>query len=135
MSTPCFQPTPAWSHALEAPACPRHLLLVTEDEEHIVGWCRLFPIGGRNCSVGKAELGIGLLTEYREHGLGSTLVNRALDWAAITGVRHTTLTTRVDNCRAIRLFESCGFKATRREMDGWIEMTRQTLSRGGRIHG
>lgn len=131
MNTSCFQPTEAWNHALEAPACSHHLLLVAEDEGLVVGWCRLFPVAGCSGSTREAELGIGLRMEYRERGLGKALVNQALDWAATTGTTCVTLTTRVDNFRAIHLFENCGFTAMHRETDSWIKMICQSLPREG----
>lgn len=135
MSTPCFQPTPAWTHALGAPTCPHHLLLVAEDEGKIVGWCRLFPLVGCNGQATEAELGIGLLPGYRGCGLGKSLVSQALDWAAERGMKCVTLAVRVANLRAIRLFERCGFKTTNRETDGWMEMACQPLMSGGKGNG
>jgi GNAT superfamily N-acetyltransferase len=127
MSTPCFRPTPAWTHALEAPTCSRHLLLVAENEGQIAGWCRLFPLSGCNGHANEVELGIGLLPEYRGHGLGRALVNHALDWAATAGMERVTLLTRADNLRAMHLFERCEFIVTNHGPDGWIEMVRQPL--------
>jgi ribosomal protein S18 acetylase RimI-like enzyme len=131
MSTSQFEPTPVWTHALEKPNCPRHLLLVAEDENRIVGWCRLFPLSKCDGHASEAELGIGLLPEYRERGLGRTLVQQAIDWAAKTGVTHVALTVRVDNFRAIHLFEGCGLMVTDHGTDGWTKMICQPQSLRG----
>ncbi len=125
MRTSCFQPTPAWLHALEQTACPRHLLLLVEDtdEGQIVGWCRFFPLPECNGLACEVELGIGLLLDYRGRGLGKALVGRGLNWAAAAGIRRVTLTTRADNVRALCLFRRFEFVATGSNSDERIEMT------------
>jgi ribosomal protein S18 acetylase RimI-like enzyme len=109
MSTPRFQPTPEWLHALAEPGCSCHLLLVVEDAVNIAGWCRLFPIGSQ-----ASGLGVGLLPAYRNRGLGTMLVRQALDWALAAGLQRVALTTRQDNTRAIRVFTRRGFAFTGR---------------------
>lgn len=131
MSTSRFEPTPAWAHALEVPACPDHLLLVAEDGGRVVGWCRLFPLVGCNGPTGGAKLGIGLLPAYRGHGLGKALLGQTLDWAIDRGVQRATLTVRTDNARAIRIFERCGFRKTGREGGGCMEMNCRPRPLGG----
>lgn len=130
MATPCFRPTPSWHQALKEPGCPRHLVLVAEDDGQVVGWCRLFP---ENCreSVGQAELGIGLLRRYRGRGLGTALVDEALRWTVGQGISRVTLTVRPDNDPATGLFEKCGFAQTGREADGWLEMACRPELTGG----
>jgi RimJ/RimL family protein N-acetyltransferase len=118
MSTPCFQPTPAWTHALDVPECPNHLLLVVEDEGHVVGWCRIFPTAGTR----EASLGIGLLQGYRDRGIGTHLARQALEWAWFAGLERVTLTSHPDNARAIHVFTRCGFGFTGRAWNGSVEM-------------
>jgi RimJ/RimL family protein N-acetyltransferase len=127
MSTPHFQPTPAWTHALQEPACPNHLLLVAEVDGRILGWCRLFPTGGCSRHTAEAEIGIGLLPPYRNQGLGTTMMKRALEWASIVRIPKITLTVRTENRRAIHLFEHCGFTPKGYRDSGWSEMTCQPL--------
>jgi RimJ/RimL family protein N-acetyltransferase len=108
MKTTRFEPTPGWSHALEEPDCSCHLLLVAEDAGRVVGWCRTFP-GERGNGAQEATLGIGLLSPYRDRGIGTALVRHALRWAKGAGYRRVRLTTHPDNARAIRVFARCGF--------------------------
>jgi len=121
MSTTRYEPTPAWTHALEEPTCLRHLLLVVIDKHDVVGWCRTFPA---SCQVDSTEasLGIGLLLEYRNRGIGSQLVQQSLIWAAGRGLQRVTLTTRLDNNRAIHIFTCCGFAFTGQTRDDTAEM-------------
>jgi GNAT superfamily N-acetyltransferase len=122
MDTPCFQPTPAWNHALQSPDCPNHLLLVSRDGGRAVGWCRLFPLAGCNAPAYEAKLGIGLLPAYRGCGLGKALVDRAVGWARKVGITRLVLTTKPGNQRAIRLFERFGFVAVNNGENGTIDM-------------
>lgn len=121
MRTTHFEPTPAWTHALERPNCPDHLLLVVVDAGRVVGWCRIFPRENRQ-GAREATLGIGLLPAYRDRGIGSTLVRRSLRWARDSGYRRVLLTTHPDNARAIHVFGRCGFVPIGMARDSSVEM-------------
>jgi RimJ/RimL family protein N-acetyltransferase len=121
MSTTRFEPTLNWIHALEAPCCPCHLLLVVEDTGHLVGWCRTFPRDGWT-ETQEAMLGVGLLPVYRDQGIGTALVRRSLRWAEDVGYQRVSLTTHPENGRAIHVFTRCGFAFTRRADDNLLEM-------------
>lgn len=108
MFTSNFQPTSSWRHALEEPTCSCHCLLIAEVQDRIVGWCRVLPSECK-ANVNDAELGIELLPNYRNQGLGTALVHRTLDWAREENLHHLRLRTRRDNTRARRVFTHCGF--------------------------
>ncbi len=118
METLCYEPTPAWEHALTVPDCPCHLLLVAVDSR-VIGWCRVFRDAGSQTS---ADIAIGLLTEYREQGLGSQLFGQAITWAYENDLARLHLKTRVNNARAIHLFEKYRFGFFRSLDENWIEM-------------
>ena len=118
MSTTRFEPTPAWQHALTEVHCSGHLLLVATGKGQVVGWCRAFPYVG----AGGAEIGIGLRREYRNQGLGTAILQKAVRWAYQTGFAYLRLTTRPDNTRAIHVFEKVGFLPTGRVERELIEM-------------
>lgn len=122
MSTRRFEPNPTWTHALTRPGCLRHLLLVVEVEEIVIGWCRLFPACLCNGSPSEMRLGIGLLQPYRDRGIGTALVHKALHWASLVEVPKVTLLTRPDNARAIHVFEKCGFGTTGHISGNLLEM-------------
>ncbi|MGQ9803883.1 MAG: GNAT family N-acetyltransferase [Anaerolineae bacterium] len=119
MRTLRFEPDALWEHAFTSPECRCHLLLLVEDGRDIVGWCRVFPAGGDL----DASLGIGLLAPYRDRGIGTDLVRRALDWAGQAGYRQVRLSTRADNARAIHVFRKCGFRFTGSVNGHLLEMT------------
>jgi GNAT superfamily N-acetyltransferase len=106
MKTSHFEPTLAWTHALENADCPHHLLALARVENRIIGWCRLFPIGSQ---PGGVELGIGLLGPYRNQGIGTAMMNHALIWAKSGAVAMITLTAHRQNMPAIHLFKKFKF--------------------------
>lgn len=109
MSTRSFVPTISWIHAMEVEGCHSHHLLVVEINEEVIGWCRSFPV---DCATSPSyvELGIGLLSKYRNQGLGSELIPRSLQWAKTMGLRVVNLTVSTQNSIAIHIFMKCGFK-------------------------
>jgi len=119
METRQYEPTPLWEHALGEPGCPCHLLLVVQIGERLVGWCRVFPDKDASTS---ASIGIGVLAEYREIGLGTALVRHALEWSRNRGLKRLHLRTRVDNKRAIHMFGKFGFVRSHLPKGSWVEM-------------
>jgi ribosomal protein S18 acetylase RimI-like enzyme len=117
MATRRFEPTPAWSHALEHPDCPCHLLLVVEQARHVVGWCRAFEEGNEGVNIG-----IGLLTEYRDKGIGTSVLRNALEWAKWQGFSYAGLETRPENARALHVFRKVGFIPMGLASDGQVRM-------------
>ncbi|MDL1944329.1 GNAT family N-acetyltransferase [Chloroflexi bacterium CFX2] len=112
MATRRFIPTNSWFHAMEMIECHSHRLLVAESNGEIVGWCRSFPA---TCGVlpSHAELGIGLLEQYRGQGIGSEMIRRSLEWAESVGLCTVDLMVSPHNSLAIHVFEKCGFKTVK----------------------
>jgi RimJ/RimL family protein N-acetyltransferase len=83
--------------------------LVALNGDAVVGWCdiRRNPFEGFR-HVG--ALGVGLLPEWREQGLGRRLINATIDAARTKGVTRVELETFASNPRAIHVFELLGFK-------------------------
>jgi RimJ/RimL family protein N-acetyltransferase len=94
---------------MEEVECSSHRLLVADLEGEIVGWCRSFPSSCEEAPL-HAELGIGLLTKYRNQGFGTELVLRSLRWAETAGLRRVDLTVSLENAMAIHVFRKCGFE-------------------------
>lgn len=58
-----------------------------------------------------AELGMWLRSAYREQGLGSGMLEYALDWAGAQGdIEKITLSARSSNRRALNLYRKYGFR-------------------------
>ncbi|MDQ7028795.1 MAG: GNAT family N-acetyltransferase [Ardenticatenia bacterium] len=118
MHTRRYEPTPAWEHALSRPRCACHLLLVAVDAHDVVGWCRAFPV----IAGVVAEVGIGLLPAYRDHGWGTDMLHATVAWAQQAGLRELVLTVRADNARARHVFTKVGFRPTGVQEGEWEHM-------------
>jgi RimJ/RimL family protein N-acetyltransferase len=82
--------------------------LVALDGDALVGWCdirRHFFPSRAHCG----SLGMGLLPDYREKGLGRRLIEAAIEAAREAGMIRIELGVHADNVRAIRLYERVGF--------------------------
>jgi ribosomal protein S18 acetylase RimI-like enzyme len=96
--------------------------LVAEDAGQIVGWCDV-----RRETVPtyahEGMLGMGLLPDYRGHGLGERLMRTTLEAARHAGFERISLSVYAQNTRAIALYRKLGFvhEGTRvrgRKVDG-----------------
>jgi len=73
----------------------------------VVGHCFLVPD-----TPTSAELGVFVLQSFRCRGVGTSLVNAALMWGGIAGLRRVWSLTSPDNLVALRLQLKCGFRIT-----------------------
>jgi RimJ/RimL family protein N-acetyltransferase len=113
--TDCYLSTPQWEKALHTSLeCPDHLLLVPEMDGQVIGWCRVFPNDFSPKTQHTGEVGIGLLKPFREIGIGTVLMECAIEWARTQGLAKLTVSTFSTNLRAINLFKKMGFVATGR---------------------
>lgn len=81
---------------------------VAFDGDRIVGWADIFPHWASvlaHCGT----LGMGVHAGYRGQGIGFRLLTACLEKAPGKGITRIELQTRVDNVRAIRLYERVGF--------------------------
>ena len=94
-------------------------LVAVADDGSVTGWCdiRRTPFEGFR-HVG--TLGIGLLSAYRERGLGPRLLSRSIEAAAAAGISRIELEVFASNTRAVHVFERAGF-------------AREGLKRGARL--
>ena len=82
--------------------------LVAEHEGELVGWISL-ERGRAEFTRHAADLGLGVLPEYRGLGIGTALLTCALDWARENRIEKLTLRVRASNSRAIQLYRGMGF--------------------------
>jgi putative acetyltransferase len=83
--------------------------LVARDGGRVVGWCDILPRWPQTVAH-CGSVGMGVLPEYRGRGLGAKLLRECIAVATSHGITRVELETRVDNVRAIRLYERVGFK-------------------------
>ena len=79
-------------------------------EGEVVGWCDISPLD-RPVFSHIGSLGIGVLAPYRGNGIGSALMNSALEKAKLKGLTRIELTVREKNQSAINLYHKFGFVA------------------------
>lgn len=97
-------------------------LLAVNPNDVVVGWCDIV----RNPHEGfrhVGRLGMGLLPDYRERGLGRRLVDQAIRAARRAGIERVELEAFASNERAIAFFQALGFvtegiKRQARKLDG-----------------
>ncbi|MFB6179309.1 MAG: N-acetyltransferase family protein [Halorientalis sp.] len=83
------------------------VFFVATVENEVVGWLHL-EIPELDKLRHTAELTIGLVEEYRGHGIGGLLIDRGLDWARETDLRKVYNSFPATNDAAIAFFESVG---------------------------
>jgi RimJ/RimL family protein N-acetyltransferase len=74
----------------------------------IVGWCDASP-KPRETLKHSLVLGMGVVHPFRAQGIGAQLLEAVLNKAKQKGFARVELTVRVDNDRAKKLYEKCGF--------------------------
>ena len=81
---------------------------VALDGEWVVGWADIFAAWQPALSH-CGRLGMGVHPDYRGQGIGERLLAACIAKARAKGITRIELETRIDNARAIRLYEKLGF--------------------------
>jgi ribosomal protein S18 acetylase RimI-like enzyme len=81
------------------------LFVIDTNIDRCVGWCDAMP---KTEEIG--YLGTGLLSEYREKGLGKKLIEEVISLSKEYGYRHIELDVSSSNKRAIHVYEQLGFQ-------------------------
>jgi ribosomal protein S18 acetylase RimI-like enzyme len=84
---------------------PQYLALV---DGQVVGWCDILPLDRPTKSHG-GVLGLGVLPGHRGRGIGTALLEAALNAAKEYGLTRVELVVREHNTGAIALYERLGF--------------------------
>lgn len=83
---------------------------VIDENDRCVGWCDIVVRDGQKRTAG--YIGLGLLPEYRDRGIGRRLILYAIDRAKDAGFNEIRLDCRLNNKRALHLYKSMGFRTT-----------------------
>ncbi|WP_227354656.1 GNAT family N-acetyltransferase [Haladaptatus salinisoli] len=86
----------------------RMFFVATVDDE-VVGWVHLHAPEIDKLSH-TAELTVGVLEEYRSHGIGSHLLERGLEWAGSNGYEKVYQSAPSTNQNAIEFLEAHGWE-------------------------
>lgn len=87
----------------------KNFFLIAEIEGKIVGSCSISTNEKRVRLKHFGELGIVVLKEYWNLGIGKKLIEIALMYGKKGGLRKVNLETRSDNLKAISLYKKLGF--------------------------
>ena len=88
---------------------PRGLTLVAEQDGRIIANAGISAHGARSRMAHRAELGISVLRDYWQRGIGSALMERLIAFAEQAGYEQIELTVETRNRRAIALYHRYGF--------------------------
>lgn len=87
--------------------------------DEVVGWVHLNAPELEKLSH-TAELTVGVLEEYRGHGIGSHLLERGLQWAATNGFERVYNDVPATNTDAIAFLEEHGWQVEARRDDHYV---------------
>ena len=98
----------AWFDAHDPATFPIH---VFEEERSVLGWCSLSAYrSGREAVLGTAEISYYVGRDARGRGVGTALVQHAVQAAPTLGKRVLFGILLERNLASIRLMETCGFE-------------------------
>lgn len=89
------------------------------NDDKVVGWCDVFPEQNPRQSH-RGGLGMGILPEFRGKGIGSKLLQKAIEHSATFGLEKIELNVYTSNVSAIGLYKKFGF-----EQEGLIRKYRK----------
>jgi len=84
-----------------------HFVAIVNDS--VVGWCDI-SLSDRPVYAHTGALGMGVIAEYRGHGIGRSLIQATLQKAKYQGLTRIELDVQEENYRAIELYKKFGFK-------------------------
>ena len=90
---------------------------VAADGGRVVGWCDIVP-GWAYAFQHCGTLGMGVLAAYRGQGIGQRLMAACIARARQRGITRIELQVRIDNTRAIALYQRMGFVPEGRKRNG-----------------
>ena len=90
---------------------------VAVDGGRVVGWCDIVP-GWAYAFQHCGTLGMGVLAAYRGQGIGQRLMAACIAKARQQGITRIELQARIDNTRAIGLYQRMGFVLEGRKRRG-----------------
>ena len=88
---------------------PNAVMIVAEVDGKIAGTCSVFGNRDRRKISHRCSMGIGLLEDYCEQGLGTAMLSILIELAKQMGYELMELIVVADNTRAQGLYRKCGF--------------------------
>jgi RimJ/RimL family protein N-acetyltransferase len=101
----------------------RNPIVFAMDGERLAGWCDITRSDSKT-SAHCGHLGMGVLADYRCQGIGTRLIEAALDAAREANIPRVELTVYATNLAAIKLYRNAGF-AEEGRMRGYALLKRE----------
>ena len=89
------------------------VVLLAEADGSPVAWISV------ELAAGAAEIGMGIVDGFRRQGIGTALMEAAMDWSVAQGADRMRLDVFPHNDAAIALYRKLGFVETDRQTDAW----------------
>lgn len=103
-----FTPEAEAAYIAQIEYSPDNIMLVAKAEGKIIGDASLNRLPRRMSHRG--DLGVSVIKEYWNKGIGSQLLSKVLAWAKENNFEVIDLQVRSDNLQAIHLYEKFGFR-------------------------
>jgi RimJ/RimL family protein N-acetyltransferase len=104
----------------QATVADNELIIVPTIEGRVVGSLGLYPDPRTKVSAHVRTLGMSVAAEARRAGVGSALLDAALDWARGAGVTRVALSVLPHNAPALAFYERHGFAVEGRRREQFI---------------
>lgn len=91
-----------------------HIFVIDTASDICVGWCDVMP---KTETIG--YLGMGLLPQYRENGVGQRMLTKIIELSKQYGFNSIELDVLKSNTRAIHVYERLGFHETNLVVGGF----------------
>jgi len=87
----------------------KNLILVAQFGKHIVGHCML-DVYQHSTGKGISSLIINVHQDFQNKGLGTTMIERIIDWAKNKGMHRIELSVAAEHKMAVYVYGKVGFK-------------------------
>ena len=118
----CFSIPWSRSGIEEAFSNELYRFVAVEEKGSVVGYANFRMVADE----GEIER-VAVHPDFRRRGYGRKLMEAMVDYSRKKGVRDMTLDVRVNNEKAINLYESCGFSEEGRRKDYYREPTEDAI--------
>ncbi len=78
------------------------------ENNQVIGWCDVIP-KEQELHKHVGVLGMGIISGYRNKGIGTELINRSISFARSQGIERIELEVYANNLTAQKLYEKVGF--------------------------
>jgi len=106
-----YVPTPHWERVLQQGSIPNEglILLVVQWRRQVIGYARMFPEENEGQKRKTGNIGLGLLEDYQQQGIGRQLIEKLTEMAPSLGYSALAADVLESNIPSVKVFAHCGF--------------------------